>query len=174
MQLGLTPKQIELLTKIRDKNPDGSLLSIEQLHDAVSYTCTRQAITCSLNFLIKRGLIEKSGQNVVRNGRRFTVVSIKPLGEEILNAYVPSLRQVLVENEDEEIEKSSKVKALRKPRQVGSALRTIAYGMFWSKTQNNSWLWKMKAIMRFTRLLKSIFSPILKPSLSMPPTIRAS
>ncbi len=24
MQLGLTPKQIELLTKIRDKNPDGS------------------------------------------------------------------------------------------------------------------------------------------------------
>ncbi|EYT13575.1 hypothetical protein J592_03334, partial [Acinetobacter baumannii 655378] len=32
MQLGLTPKQIELLTKIRDKNPDGSLLSIEQLH----------------------------------------------------------------------------------------------------------------------------------------------
>jgi len=105
MQLGLTPKQIELLTKIRDKNPDGSLLSIEQLHDAVSYTCTRQAITCSLNFLIKRGLIEKSGQNVVRNGRRFTVVSIKPLGEEILNAYVPSLRQVLVENEDDEIEK---------------------------------------------------------------------
>ncbi|WP_354734441.1 hypothetical protein [Acinetobacter nosocomialis] len=105
MQLGLTPKQIELLTKIRDMNPDGTPLSIEQLHEAVSYTCTRQAITCSLNFLIKRGLIEKSGQNVVRNGRRFTVVNIKPLGEEILNAYAPSLKSALIESEDDEIEK---------------------------------------------------------------------
>lgn len=101
MRVNLTPKQIEILKNVVTGNGDGTPCSLKELHQAATYSCTEQAIQCSVNFLVRRGLVNKSKQNVIRNGRCYTVVTITSLGQQYLKPYMPSLKDVLVEQEED-------------------------------------------------------------------------
>jgi repressor of nif and glnA expression len=68
----LSEKQIELLKIIREKNPDGAAIDLDQIIERTSYKPTKEAIQFSIRALIKRGLIEKLGTEVRRGSRRVT------------------------------------------------------------------------------------------------------
>lgn len=98
----LSSKQIEIMQLIQAKNPDGSLLDITQLKNSLSYSASKQAILCSVNYLVKRGLVERIGREN-RGGRLFTTIALTPLGSAHLASYVPDLKSVLLEPEGAEI-----------------------------------------------------------------------
>lgn len=98
----LTAKQVEILTKVKNKNPDGTCLSVTQLHKSLSYTCSSQAVGCSVKFLCQRGLIAKTKQTHVVGISRYTLLSITPLGEEILVSYIAPIKSAIVEMHGEE------------------------------------------------------------------------
>lgn len=96
----LTPKQIEILQKIRDGNIDGSKIDLTQLRQSLSYTATKQAVLCSINHLAKRGLIARIGKEK-RNGALCTILAITSNGGAFLSTYTPSSKSGLIELADE-------------------------------------------------------------------------
>lgn len=98
----LSSKQVEIMQKIQGKNPDGTLLDITQLRNSLSYTATKQAILCSVNYLVQRGLVERVAREN-RGGRLYTTIALTALGSAHLASYVPNLKSVLLEPEGSEI-----------------------------------------------------------------------
>lgn len=96
----LTPKQVEILQKVESGNLDGSLIDLTQLRQSLSYTVTKQAVLCSINHLAKRDLIERTGRET-RNCSLCTLLAITSNGRALLEAYVPSLKSVLIEADEQ-------------------------------------------------------------------------
>lgn len=75
----LTKKQRELMRLIVTGNTDGnnrwvSWLDLEQLHDRLSYHCTRQAVSCSIRFLEEKGLVVRGTTEKRRGAHRVLLV----------------------------------------------------------------------------------------------------
>jgi hypothetical protein len=66
----LTTKQHQILALIAGKNPDGSLLDLDQLLDRLPYETTKQSIHFSIRALVNRKMIKKAGQEKRRDRRR--------------------------------------------------------------------------------------------------------
>ena len=56
----LTTKQIELLTTIGRRNPDGAAVDLDQLIERLSYQPSKQSIQFSIRALIAHGLMQKA------------------------------------------------------------------------------------------------------------------
>lgn len=80
----LTPKQIHLLTIIRDKNPDGRPVDLDQILLRLPYETTKQSLQFSIRALINRGLIERA-ETEKRRGKRRRVITLSELGNMLLN-----------------------------------------------------------------------------------------
>lgn len=98
----LTPKQIEIMQKIAERNLDSSHIDLTQLRQSLSYTASKQAILCSVNHLTERSLIARVGRES-RLGSVCTTLEITSTGRALLSNYVPSLQSILVEYESDEI-----------------------------------------------------------------------
>lgn len=97
----LTAKQVEIMTLLEAGNADGSPLDYTQLHAAVSYECSKQAVQCSVKYLVRDGLVERL-PCVVRNKFRYTPLALTALGKAYIALYkAPSLKSVLLEEEGE-------------------------------------------------------------------------
>ena len=75
MPLGFrqTDKQTELMGHILARNPDGSWLDTDQLMEKISYgPISKQALLCSLEFLVEHEMIEKAWE--IRRLRRRMVL----------------------------------------------------------------------------------------------------
>lgn len=94
----LTTKQIEILKLIKGGNLDGSHLDITQLRLALSYTATKQAVLCSVKYLVARDLVARVGR-VVRSGRTYTTLKLTTQGEAFIAPYIVSLKSALIETE---------------------------------------------------------------------------
>lgn len=75
----LTAKQIELLQIIKNANPDGTLVDLDQLIERTTYAPSKQSMQFSVRALIARGLIKKAGQEKRRERSRI-LFEIEPLG----------------------------------------------------------------------------------------------
>lgn len=76
----LTIKQIELLTTIGKRNPDGGATDLDQLLERLSYKPTKQSIQFSIRALIAHGLIQKDAPEK-RRGRTRTLISLTREGQ---------------------------------------------------------------------------------------------
>jgi DNA-binding MarR family transcriptional regulator len=76
----LTTKQIELLTTIGRRNPDGEATDLDQLIERLSYKPSKQSIQFSIRALIAHGLIQKDASEK-RRGRTRTIISLTKQGE---------------------------------------------------------------------------------------------
>jgi len=68
----MTKNQQEVLSVIAKRNPDGSLVDIDQLIEGVDYEVTKQAIQHTIRSLVNQGLIIKEGKEVRRKRQRVT------------------------------------------------------------------------------------------------------
>ena len=66
----LTAKQYEALHLIIKRNPDGTLLDIDQLKDRLTYKPTKAALQFTIRSLVKHKLIEKDNPVKRRAARR--------------------------------------------------------------------------------------------------------
>ena len=69
----LTKKQQEIIDLVIDGNLDEegkfqSWLDLDQIIEALSYTPSKEALQCSIKFLVRRGLVIR-GDKVLRNSR---------------------------------------------------------------------------------------------------------
>lgn len=71
----LTGKQIEILTLVQKGAPDGDFLDMDQLHESLSYACSKQALQCSIRHLESRGYVERRPTEL-RRGRKRRVVTL--------------------------------------------------------------------------------------------------
>jgi len=76
----LTTKQIELLTTIGRRNPDGAAVDLDQLIERLSYQPSKQSIQFSIRALIAHGLIQKDAPEK-RRGRTRTLISLTEAGQ---------------------------------------------------------------------------------------------
>ena len=75
----LTMRMFLLIEVIKKRNPDGSLVDLDQLIERAGYEVTKQAIQHTLGFMIEKGVIEKAGREC-RRGRSRVVYRITKLG----------------------------------------------------------------------------------------------
>lgn len=66
----MTPNKSEILQMIGKRNPDGSCVDFCQIWKNLSYKPSREAANCTLNFLIKDGLVEKRPSEIRRGFKR--------------------------------------------------------------------------------------------------------
>lgn len=76
----LTTKQIELLSTIGRRNPDGSALDLDQLIERLPYHPSKQSVQFSIRALIARGLIQKDAPEK-RRSRTRTLISLTETGQ---------------------------------------------------------------------------------------------
>lgn len=83
----MTTKQVQLLTCLADKNPDGSNLDLDQLLERLADICRWETSKASLQFsirtLVTEGVVKKEPREK-RRGRQRAVLSITPLGLSVL------------------------------------------------------------------------------------------
>lgn len=83
----MTTKQIQLLTCLANKNPDGSNLDLDQLLDQLAdnhnWETTKASLQFSIRTLINEGVVKKEAREK-RRGRLRAVLSITPLGLSVL------------------------------------------------------------------------------------------
>lgn len=104
----LTSKQVEILQKIERGNLDGSLIDLTQLRQSLTYIVTKQAVLCSVNHLVKRNLVGRMGRES-RDGSLCTMLAITANGKAILDAYAPSLKSVLIEADEQDLEELDEI-----------------------------------------------------------------
>jgi hypothetical protein len=91
----LSYKQIAILQTLHKGNPDGTPMDIPQLCGALPYKPSRQALRCSLGFLVERGLV-KFGDLTSRNHTARRIVEITVTGRSIMTAGItPATEHVL-------------------------------------------------------------------------------
>ncbi len=76
----LTSKQIDLLTTIGRRNPDGGALDLDQLIERLPYKPSKQSVQFSIRALIAHGLIQKDTPEK-RRGRTRTLISLTEAGQ---------------------------------------------------------------------------------------------
>lgn len=76
----LTIKQLELLSTIGRRNPDGGATDLDQLLERLSYRPSKQSIQFSIRALIAHGLIQKDPPEK-RRGRTRTLISLTETGQ---------------------------------------------------------------------------------------------
>jgi DNA-binding MarR family transcriptional regulator len=64
MDIRFTNKQIEILRVIKEGNPDGTLCSVYDIQDRVSYEVKRDAMLHSLKILVDNGYVERRGREM--------------------------------------------------------------------------------------------------------------
>lgn len=96
----LTVKQIELLTIIREGNPGGSLVDLDQLIERASYGPSKQSIQFSVRALIAKGLMEKAGPEN-RRGRSRVLFRITPAGEQLVRPAFSGPRSIVLSVEED-------------------------------------------------------------------------
>lgn len=76
----LTTKQMELMTIIGKRNPDGGAVDLDQILERLSYHPTKQSLQFSIRALIARDLIQKDPAEK-RRGRMRTLISLTETGK---------------------------------------------------------------------------------------------
>lgn len=66
----ITKKQAEILKTIRRRNPDGSMIDLDQLIERLSWKPSKQSFQHSLRALVNNELVEKKGFELRRNAKR--------------------------------------------------------------------------------------------------------
>ncbi len=66
-----TTKQIEILEAIKKGNPDGSMVSVYDILDRVSYDCKRDAMLHSIRRLVENGYVER--RDLVNKGKKTNI-----------------------------------------------------------------------------------------------------
>jgi DNA-binding MarR family transcriptional regulator len=79
----LTLKQIELLSVIGKRNPDGGATDLDQILERLSYKPTKQSLQFSIRALIAHALIQKDAPEK-RRGRVRTLISLTKTGEAMI------------------------------------------------------------------------------------------
>ncbi|WP_151708818.1 hypothetical protein [Acinetobacter brisouii] len=93
----LTAKQLELLVAVAKKNPDGTLLDLDQIAEGQSYKTTKAATRFIIRSLMTKGLLEKAGTEKRRDRQR-TILQITPQGGHFTKKYIKTLKDELVES----------------------------------------------------------------------------
>lgn len=75
----LTMRMFLIIEEVKKRNPDGSLLDLDQLIERVDYKVTKQAIQHTLRYMVEKGVIEKAGRES-RRGRSRILYKITKLG----------------------------------------------------------------------------------------------
>lgn len=106
----LTTKQLELLTVIGKRNPDGAATDLDQIIERLSYHPSKQSLQFSIRALIAHRLIQKDASEK-RRGRTRTVISLTEQGQVIVGAKpktgpapVPEADEMLSESIEEVFE----------------------------------------------------------------------
>lgn len=85
----LSAKQMELLQTIGNKNPDGTLVDLDQIIAAQSYPTNKQSIQFIVRSLAKdKKLISKVGTEV-RDQRRKVIFDVTELGKKYIAWHTP-------------------------------------------------------------------------------------
>tara|TARA_B100002049_G_scaffold229299_1_gene204885 strand:+ start:4886 stop:5209 length:324 start_codon:yes stop_codon:yes gene_type:complete len=79
----LTAKQIEILNIVSRGDGAGQWLDMGQIHERLSYECKRQALQCSIRFLVKKGLLTKLDCETRRERNR-RVIAATVLGMQVM------------------------------------------------------------------------------------------
>lgn len=98
----LTTKQIELLTTIGSRNPDGGAIDLDQLIERLSYKPSKQSIQFSIRALIAHALIQKDASEK-RRGRTRTLLSLTALGQTMVGKAPASMIETIPEELLEEL-----------------------------------------------------------------------
>ncbi|WP_347100760.1 hypothetical protein [Sagittula stellata] len=94
-----TRKQTEIMERINRGSAAGGFIDIDELLGDLSYTCTKQALQCSLRKLRDRGLIEDD--YIRRRGARRRMMSLTRLGRSFFDPQTGAF-DVVVEGIDED------------------------------------------------------------------------
>lgn len=78
----MTMRMFLVIEEIKKRNPDGSLLDLDQLIERVDYRVTKQAIQHTLRIMIGKGVIEKAGLSK-RRGRCRVTYQMTKLGYQL-------------------------------------------------------------------------------------------
>jgi DNA-binding MarR family transcriptional regulator len=90
----LTTKQLELLTVIGKRNPDGAAIDLDQLIERLSYAPSKQSIQFSIRALIAHHLIQKDAPEK-RRGRTRTLISLTEQGQMMIGKPKVSIVETL-------------------------------------------------------------------------------
>lgn len=75
----LTMRMFLIIEEVKKRNPDGSLLDLDQLIERVDYDVTKQAIQHTLRYMVEKGVVEKAGRES-RRGRSRVLYKVTELG----------------------------------------------------------------------------------------------
>jgi DNA-binding MarR family transcriptional regulator len=83
MTIRFTLKQIEILKVIQNANPDGTLCSVYDIMDNLSYEVRRDAVLHSIRILVEAGYVERRDR-VKRGTRSIRVFCVTTKAAELL------------------------------------------------------------------------------------------
>lgn len=78
----MTMRMFLIIEVIRKRNPDGTLVDLDQIIERVGYKVTKQAIQHTLRCMRQKGVIEKAGREN-RGGRSRVLYRMTKLGYQL-------------------------------------------------------------------------------------------